>query len=260
MNNVTYTEMLSYISEADQYTQLAIYGSWMFSLTSRCIDNAMTHMPRLPDVGSGVDAAAAYEHAERSLLEDMQRTEGDYQRTLPGMIALRAEIGGLLEEQGGEVRSWENTATFKASLNSQSKPPSEEFLGTVYDELCASPDELDHPMVDKETYVAMQLQQLAQQRDYEKTYMDYAAAFCQKLEGMTQDPSAPEEFKRGYGDVDDSMFDILQDRALAKIDQRFAKMDQLRTNISNSEEFRRTIHGDQLILRDIRDKVANLAA
>lgn len=103
--NQQIVHMAAQVSTLDQYTQLAVFGSWGFTVNSACINAAMRYVPDEP-VDNGIDTYTEYEAARRKLLQDAEISP------LPGLLGLQREITQHIDEANGTARGLTDTLEF----------------------------------------------------------------------------------------------------------------------------------------------------
>lgn len=99
------TELYNHMKDLDQYTKLAVYGSWAFAVNAAAINAAVRYVPDEP-VDNGIETFTQYDAGRRKLMEDAE------QSTLPHLISLSRTVQGWIEDEGGEVRGIDDTLAF----------------------------------------------------------------------------------------------------------------------------------------------------
>ena len=101
-------KMMSQLENCDGYTQLAVYGSWLFAINASCINQAMRYIPNA-DNESGIDGYTLYEAARRTAIREAETSQ------LPSLLCLQRELTSSIENADGNPQSLDDTLQFLTS-------------------------------------------------------------------------------------------------------------------------------------------------
>ncbi len=230
--NAIISKLMAKVSNLDDWTQAAVYGSWNFLVSAACINQAGRYVPGPLEVNTdgkidnGIDVLTPYDEARRRLIKDAENS------TLPGLLTLRSRIVQEADTVSTQVRDLEDTLKFM-----RGNMPKKETFEADYRQRIAMGMK---PGMSMKQFVDHEMEQAAKQHNHLVAVGEDAVRLCETMTISTHSDELP-----------DWVAESMERKLIDKLHDRWEKLEFIRTDLRKRKSIRDSADASQRLIKAV---------